>query len=65
MANERQQVEQAHRGSEALADEVEGRPPAHRGDPAGHLGVHEDADDPDDDHPAQGHAEPGADLRRW
>ena len=48
-------------GPEPLADEVEGGPAADRGDPAGHLGEHADADDADDDDPGQRHPEPGAD----
>ena len=46
---------------EPLADDLERRPAAHRGDPAGHLREHADADDADHHDPGQRQPEPGAD----
>src|SRR5207249_8767385 len=38
---------------DAFADRVEHRLAGHRGDPAAHLRIHDDADHADDDHPEQ------------
>ena len=60
MKNDATRLASADARPEALADEVEHRPAADRGDAPGHLGVDDDADHADDHDPGQLHPEAGA-----